>query len=55
MSDDRTNTPRPAIAIARGDGIGPEIIDQAKKVLDEIKSKTSSADEAAKVVLSYLF
>ena len=29
-------------------------IDQCQKTLDEIKSKTSSADEAAKVVLSYL-
>ena len=31
-----------------------EQIDQCQKTLDEIKSKTSSADEAAKVVLSYL-
>jgi len=29
-------------------------IEQCQKTLDEIKSKTSSADEAAKVVLSYL-
>jgi len=31
-----------------------EQIEQCQKTLDEIKSKTSSADEAAKVVLSYL-
>ena len=31
-----------------------EQIEQSQKTLDEIKSKTSSADEAAKVVLSYL-
>ena len=31
-----------------------EQIEQCQKTLDEIKSKTSSADEAAKVVLNYL-
>ena len=31
-----------------------EQIEQCQKTLDEIKSKTSSADEAANVVLNYL-
>ena len=40
--------------LLKNPGMMKEQIEQCQKTLDEIKSKTSSAEEAAKVVLSYL-